>query len=405
MAMIAFAFAAPMLSVVGRDSRTLCLFGPSRSGKTSATLVAASVIGIGKAADLPTWNVTDARLEEHLTLFNDTLFPIDDLGIIAGKPREAYQRVHDLAYRLHQGWARGRHSSFAAASPIRQQWRAIGLTSFELSVRELAERAGCQRQAGEAVRLIDVPVVSESDELFDRSRNPLTRKGSAKLLKEIIAAVADNHGSAFRKYLHAMIGHKDLKTFIERKINEFAEHVALPDDSNIARDVAETFGLAYAAGTFAIESKILPWTSLSLRQALAKVYRSARELLPDDSIALRSGLTSLKALLRAVRHDSVRRKQTDFKKARGICQPKKLARRYLIKVKAFNGLFRTKHERDLVVAWLIENRRTRPSMQRRGNSFLSPQVQFVWPDGRRRRSLEILWPRKRRTNRGRLSRR
>lgn len=56
------AFAAPLLSIVGAQSFTICIAGPSRSGKSITALVAGSVIGIGTASDLITWNITDARL-------------------------------------------------------------------------------------------------------------------------------------------------------------------------------------------------------------------------------------------------------------------------------------------------------------------------------------------------------
>jgi hypothetical protein len=144
-------------------------------------LVAASVIGLGRSANLPTWNVTDARLEQQLALFNNSLFPIDDLTTIGGKAREAYQRVRDLAYRLHQGWARGRHSAFSIAnSSVREQWRAIGLTSAEISIRDLAQAAGCERLPGECVRLIDVPVLlNGEDRLFDRHVSQRKRSHAA----------------------------------------------------------------------------------------------------------------------------------------------------------------------------------------------------------------------------------
>ena len=97
MTAISFSLAAPMLSLLKRDSRTIVLFGPSRSGKTTVTLIAASAIGIGSTSELPTWNITDARLEQRLALFNNSLFPIDDLAILGGKGRDVYRRVHDLA--------------------------------------------------------------------------------------------------------------------------------------------------------------------------------------------------------------------------------------------------------------------------------------------------------------------
>ena len=96
------------------------------------------------------------------------------LQTLGGKPHEIYQRLQNLAYRLTQGWGRGRHSSFNTSNTTREQWRVIGITSSELSIREFAQAAGRQRQGGECVRLIDVPILMNGEpNLFDRTKLPL----------------------------------------------------------------------------------------------------------------------------------------------------------------------------------------------------------------------------------------
>jgi Domain of unknown function (DUF927) len=322
MTVIAFALAAPFLSDLGHDSRTICLFGPSRSGKTTAALVAASVIGIGRSANLPTWNVTDARLEQQLALFNDSLFPIDDLTTIGGKAREAYQRVRDLAYRLHQGWARGRHSAFSIAnSSVREQWRAIGLTSAEISIRDLAQAAGCERLPGECVRLIDVPVLlNGEDRLFDRARDVTSRSASAAMLQTIVDGVAQQHGAAFRRHILNIIKASG-KPNTKDKIKQFADAVRARGDGNLARDVAETFGIAYAAGCFAIRCRLVPWTEADLLDAISTIYRGAREMLPDEGVLLRSGLRALRGALAELRRATAQNGQKiDFESAKGFSE-------------------------------------------------------------------------------------
>jgi hypothetical protein len=91
MCSVCTAFATPLLSLAGCQSFMICIVGPSRSGKSIATLTAGSVIGIGKASDLVTWNITDARLEQRLSGFNDCVFPIDDLMALRERQR---QRAH-----------------------------------------------------------------------------------------------------------------------------------------------------------------------------------------------------------------------------------------------------------------------------------------------------------------------
>jgi uncharacterized protein (DUF927 family) len=171
MCSVCTAFAAPLLSLAGCQSFMICIVGPSRSGKSIATLAAGSVIGIGKASDLVTWNITDARLEQRLSGFNDCVFPIDDLMALRDqKDRDRYLRIQAIAYKLAQGWATARHDSFTQGRGGNHAgWRTIALTSNEVSIRDLARKVGLERQRGEAIRLIDLPAFDEGqDHIFDR---------------------------------------------------------------------------------------------------------------------------------------------------------------------------------------------------------------------------------------------
>src|ERR1700722_5236465 len=61
-----------------------------------------------------------------------------------------------------------------AAGGVHGSWRSIALTSSEKSIRDLARAVKLERQHGEALRLIDVPVVfGNLDHIFDRLPNNL----------------------------------------------------------------------------------------------------------------------------------------------------------------------------------------------------------------------------------------
>jgi putative DNA primase/helicase len=157
---ISVAFAAPLLAITRRQSFGFCIYGKTRSGKTIATCVGCSVIGIGLAEHLIGWNITDSRLEERLAEFNDLIFPIDDLSSMTGRSREKYGRLRNITYRISQGAATGRHSSFATAHGGAQSaWRTIVVTSAEKSIRDMASEAKTERQGGEGLRMIDLPAI------------------------------------------------------------------------------------------------------------------------------------------------------------------------------------------------------------------------------------------------------
>jgi uncharacterized protein (DUF927 family) len=253
---ISVALAAPLLAVAKRQSFAINLFGRTRVGKSLATLVSGSVIGTARTADLITWNITDARLEQRLAEFNDAVFPIDDLTTIKGGVKEQYQRVRNLAYNIAQGWATGRHTSFTAShGGSHQDWRVIALTSNEKSVRELARAAKQERQHGEVLRLIDVPAVhDELDHIFDRA--PADARGlqdwKRLQFKEIVDACERNHGKALRKYIKALIADSQLQTRVQEAVSVFLKKVSDASDTDVTRDVADKFGLIYAGGMLGI---------------------------------------------------------------------------------------------------------------------------------------------------------
>jgi uncharacterized protein (DUF927 family) len=70
------AMAATLLAITGNQSFGFCLYAPTRTGKSFATLVGASFIGIDDKDNLLDWNMTEAALEERLTEFTD--LPVSD---------------------------------------------------------------------------------------------------------------------------------------------------------------------------------------------------------------------------------------------------------------------------------------------------------------------------------------
>ena len=396
--------AAPLLAIINRPSFTICLFGRTRVGKSIATLLGASIIGIARIDDLITWNIKDARLEERISEFNDALFPIDDLSIMRGKQKDKYERIRDIAYRISQGWSTARHSSFMAAhGGVHGSWRTIALTSSERSIRDLAQAVKLSRQHGEALRLIDLPVVFDGlDHIFDRLPEDLNGNNFHAWKKQTFKQIADacekDHGEAFRKYIKALIADRGgLKEYIEARIAFFVRHACDEYDGDVARDVAEKFGLIYAAGRLGIQCGLLPWDKPELLDALTKCYISARDLLPDDGVAIRQGIRALRAKLRGLPRTSKKAAtKPDYDRIDGYRQRRRRANRYVIKCDAFSSIFASGTQRTLVIEWLIQKQRITLATPQAaaGAPSPKPQEQFIWPDGKRRRSFEIRWPRK-----------
>jgi hypothetical protein len=360
------------------------------------------VIGIGQIEQMITWRLKDARLEQRLAEYNDAMFPIDDLETIVEKGDKAkYLRIRNVAYNLEQGWSTGRHDSFTMAhGGTHEQWRCIAVTSCEKAVVDLARSVKLNRQPGETLRLIDVPVLFDGlDHIFDRLPCELDTSDFPKWKEHKFAEVADaceqNHGAAFQVYIQKLIAHgPTVKEYIKKGEKYFIEKVCDDKDGDVARDVAKKFGLIFVGGMLGIRYGLLPWGKAELLDAISKCYRGARNLLPDDGVALRQGIQLLRAKIQVLPVLSASKEKTSsVGSADGYRAPNMDgADRWLIKREVFNSLFATTYQRDLVLNWLIQQKRITTAVRNgeEAAAKLTPKGQFLWADGERRRSYEIL---------------
>lgn len=384
---ISAALAAALLKMAGSGTFGFCLFGKSRSGKTLATLVAGSVIGSGSATHLLDWNATENRLQEQLPEFNDCLAPIDDVMSMKGSDRDKYTSVKSLAYIFALGAGKGRHSSHSPES--KERWRTIVLSSNEISLRELAARSRVEREHGETVRFIDLPVTFDgATDIFDRrsdSLRPLT-------WEQWFGVCERNQGHIFEAFVKSLIARKPgVRGDVKRLVRDFVESVQDENDGSLARDVARKFGLIYAAGRLAIRFRLVPWKRAALHDAIEKCYIASRDLLPDSGVTFRNGKDALVSFLRAL-PKKAEIDLTTVSSLDGFCEDRPNAYRCLVKREVFNSIFATDAQCRSMIDWLMASGRVTLAAASAGPKKIKEQ--HFWPDGERHRSVEIIWPRK-----------
>lgn len=393
------AFAAPLLIFTNRTSFAICLFGRTRSGKTLASLCAASMTGIGYIDDLVGWRSTDSAIEERLADFTDTIFVLDDISAMDTPERERYIRLRNFAYMLstNQGKARARFYK-QSAGVNHGRHRSIVLTSAETSIASLAQRARRQRYGGEELRLIDLPIAdSDNDDIFDRMPSSVRQADSGKWRSEAFGAMAEGcnryHGAAFRAYLSGLISQRlSMAAKVDGLIEKFVEHLGEAAKGSEARDLAEKFGLIYAGGMTGVELKLVPWTDSDVLSAVTVCYRRARNLLTDDRQLLKSGLEVLVDALRQLpRHAAKQGSRARYDHVDGYQESDPGGKACIIKIEAFNRLLPDDRRRNLVHHWLLKHHVLVAAQTRAGgqSSGSRPATQFTWPDGERRRSMKI----------------
>ena len=394
---IATALAAPLLKATNTDTFGICLFGRTRGGKTMATLSAGSVIGFGKHQQLLNWYSTTAGLEPHFSGFNDCVFPIDDLSKLPVRTdHERYSEIRTLAYTAVGGDIKGRHPSFAIAPNTNSaHYRFIVLTSFEKSIQDLALETNQARIGGETMRLIDVPAYFDGlVHIFDRAdaNAALTQEELQKLFAQVLAACAENHGQVYRRYLRHLIAQRlGLKQTTLKYQRTFIKEVAANGDSTDAADLARKFGLIYAGGRIGIDAKVLPWKRADLFDAIKKCYNGARALLLEDDVSLERGRKALRDYLMTL--PTLKKGEKLKGRASGFVDEQETYHRCVVKTEVFSRIFASRHQQHLVIAALTQEGMVTLAT-RKGNAQPGPQLQFMWPNGKRVRSYEIKWPRK-----------
>ncbi|ACY33743.1 DUF927 domain-containing protein [Comamonas thiooxydans] len=143
------AFAGPVLALVGAESGGVHLIGDSSTGKTTALQGACSVMG--GDGYRRSWRATANGLEASASLFNDSMLALDEISEC--DPRD----VGEVVYMLGNGRGKQRAGRTGGARAV-TRWRTSVLSTGERSIATSMMEAGQRVKAGQAVRLLDIPV-------------------------------------------------------------------------------------------------------------------------------------------------------------------------------------------------------------------------------------------------------
>lgn len=277
---ISCAFAAPLLRICDRPPFMINLYGPSKSGKSTALLAAASSFGISEEHGLPNWNTTDAGFMDQARLFNDLLMPVNELALMKGKDSERRRRMKQLLYSYGEGRDTTRHNQSAFATPTASAtFRGILVSTSEHSFADHAAEVSERQDAGEIARAHDVPVfASGKDNLFDLVEGgDVDLNAARRRLLRLRVAVAENYGRALPKYLKWLSKRSSkAKDMVDGYRARIVDALNLKDVSPAVVHAAENFGLIFAGGALAIDAKIVSWDMDRLEAAIVSCFEDFR---------------------------------------------------------------------------------------------------------------------------------
>jgi uncharacterized protein (DUF927 family) len=260
---VSMGFASALLPWVDAESGGLHFRGSSSEGKTTAMYVAGSLWG--EQERLENWRATANGLEGVALAHNDNLLCLDEIRQV--DPKEA----GSVAYMLANGVGKRRGKEHGGARP-RLKWRLLFLSSGELSLEQHMADAGHRIQAGQEVRLIDMPADAGTGfHLFENVHGSPTGQAFAERLK---AHTTQHYGHAGRAFVAQFA--TDIPGFTAqiRACMDALLRQLLPDDAagQVYR-VARRFALIAAAGELATAYALTGWSPGDAAAAATRCFR------------------------------------------------------------------------------------------------------------------------------------
>ena len=259
---LATAFAGPLVRLIGEESGGLHLFGPSSTGKTTALRCACSVWGIRHAS----WRASDNALEPVAAAACDGLLPLDETGQAAPRVLAA------AAYMLAAQMGKARMSRAGNRNRATLRWTLLFLSTGELPLTATLAAAGIPAQAGQQVRMIELPADAGAGlGLFQELHGSADPDAFARRLRD---ASERHRGHAAPLFLEHLVADRAAAVAMVRATMEkwLLRHLARGAAGQVSR-VASRFALIAAAGELASVWGILPWPGRYCHRGGGRVLR------------------------------------------------------------------------------------------------------------------------------------
>jgi uncharacterized protein (DUF927 family) len=270
---VSIAFAGSLVRRVSGETTIFHLLGNSSSGKTTAQLMAGSVMGTWKAepGTISPWRATDNGIEGLAATHNDGVLILDELKQLA--PQAAAQ----VAYMIANGQGKVRADLSGSARPS-SAFVLTCLSSGEISLAEHAASHGDYLNAGAELRFLDIPAdagrgMGVFADVHSAPGATLVEQGKA-FAEQLKAAAIAQHGSAGPVFIEklAVLPPDDLHAFHQLVQQALAAHIPASADRQIHR-VASRFAVVATAGELATKWGITTWAKDEAQTACIEMFK------------------------------------------------------------------------------------------------------------------------------------
>lgn len=259
-------FAAPLLEIAGHESGGFNFTGQSSTGKTTALVAAGSVWGKGSSSGgyVQNWRATSNGLEGLAALHSDAALCLDEIGQAPGRT------IMEASYMLANGMGKARACQDGSAKGVKS-WRCMVLSTGEKGLAEKIAEEGGKVQAGQAVRLIDIPADSGAGMgIFENLHGHESPQAFADALK---LAASSHYGHAARAFISLVQERRqEIQEEMPTGLSSIAGGFDLGNVSGQVARVAKRFALCAIAGEMATEGGLLPWEEGQAFEAVKKCF-------------------------------------------------------------------------------------------------------------------------------------
>lgn len=252
---VGVALAAPLLALVGADGFGVHLYAQSTAGKTTAEDLASSLYGEPERQRL-TWYGTALGVANEAEAHNHGLLSLDEVDQGA-----APKHVYTAAYTLFNGKGKLQGSP-EGGNRVQKYWKTAVISTGERDLETYLKSAGIKVNAGQLVRLLNIPVTRPT-----QLHGYESGKAHADALKE---AWKQNHGAAGREWIQYLSSRKQEAIEAYQKAKRRWQSLIPESYGEQVHRVTDRFAVIEAA--LIMGRVITGWEAQGCRDALQHIF-------------------------------------------------------------------------------------------------------------------------------------
>ena len=257
---VSCAFFGPLQHPAEEDGGGWNIEGQSRTGKTTALRMAASVWGglpgAGAGGFVRQWRATGNGIEAVAASHSDALLALDELGQVDSR------ECGEVAYMLANGQGKTRAGRTGLARPA-VRFRVNFISTGETGLAGKNAEAGRATKAGQEVRMVDIPADAGAGWGIFENLHGATNPGS--FAQQLRQATTEHYGTAAPAFLRYVTKHwredlewpAELRADAGRLVRAWLQ--PFPDATGQVASVGRRFALVALAGELGTMAELTGW--------------------------------------------------------------------------------------------------------------------------------------------------